>query len=104
MTYNLTKEERETFMNTTEADDYWDIYTDTPKYQRRLKKFADEFPELCKLIRSDSELGYTTWRVSKKHCDFKLKKPVSEERRQLSAELAKKYFRSSNKPLNQTKS
>ena len=96
MAYNLTKEERETFMNTTEADDFWDIYTDTPKYQRRLKKFADAYPELCKLIRKDPVLGFTTWRVSKKHCDIKLKKPQSEERRQLSAEIARKYLNASN--------
>lgn len=79
MSYNLTKEERETFMSTNEADNYWEIYTDTPKFQRRLKKFADEYPDLCKLIREDPELGATTWRVDKKHCDFKLKKPKSDE-------------------------
>jgi len=92
MSYNLTKEERETFFNTTEADDYWSIYTDTPMYQRRLKKYADAYPEFCKLVHSDPELGMTTWHVDKKHCDFTLKKPASEKKRRAAAENARKYF------------
>ena len=90
MSYNFTREERETFMNTTEADDYWDIYTDTPKYQRKLQKYAEEFPQWCKLVREDPELGYTTWRVDKKHFSFQLKKPRSEKQMQVSFENARK--------------
>ena len=104
MSYSLTKEERETFMSTNEADNYWEIYTDTPKFQRRLKKFADEYPDLCKLIREDPELGFTTWHVSKKHCDFRLTKPISERKRQASAENARKYFNRDRSPEKQSKS
>ena len=104
MSYNLTREERETIMNTTEADNYWDIYTDNAKYQRKLQKYAEQFPQWCKLVREDPELGFTTWKVDKKHFDFRLKKPVSEKRSQLSSEMARKYLASSDKKKKQSKS
>lgn len=104
MSYNLTKEERETFMSTNEADNYWEIYTDTPKFQRRLKKFADEYPDLCKLIREDPELGFTTWHVSKKAFVFRFQKPLSEKTRQMFSEHAKNKLAARKRAEKQSKS
>lgn len=89
MSYNLTREERETFINTSEADDYWDFYTDNAKYQKKLQKYAEQYPQWCRLISEDPELGFTTWRVDKKHFSFQLKKPRSEKQMQVSFDNAR---------------
>ena len=104
MLYNLTREERETIINTTEADDYWDVYTDTAKYVRRLKQYAEMYPDICKLIREDKEVGSAMYRIPKKYWDFRLKKPMSKERREHMAEVARARFSKENSLEKQSKS
>lgn len=104
MSYNLTREERETFINTSEADDYWDVYTDTAKYVRRLKQYAETYPDICKLIRENKESGSVTYRIPKKYWDFRLKKPMSNEEREHRAEVARARFSKENSLEKQSKS
>lgn len=91
MSHVLTREERETLINISEADSEWAVYTDTDKYKRRLQKFAEEFPQLCRLERRDKETGGVLYKVAKNSLDFKLKKPLSDAQRQSLSERALRH-------------
>ena len=84
----LTKYEKETIMLTNELDDYWEIYTYNSALKRKLKNFASEYPELCRL-REQTEEGSMTYRVKKDRVSVNLKKPVSEETKKKRSEAAK---------------
>ena len=56
-THRLLKEERETILLTSEADDTWDIYTFNTNLKNRLRKFAARHLDLCQLKEENKELG-----------------------------------------------
>lgn len=45
----LMKYEKETILRTSKGDKEYGIYTFDPILQRKLDKFAKEYPDLCKL-------------------------------------------------------
>ena len=84
----LTNYERETIINTNEADDFYSVYTFNSKLKRMMNEFAEQYPDLCQ--RTDkSEYGDETFWIKKKNFTVRPKKPISEERRQKLSEQAK---------------
>ena len=86
----LLKEERETILLTSEADDTWDIYTFNTDLKNRLRKFAARYPDLCKLKEENKELGSMTYAVQKSRVSIHLNSPQSEARRKAASEQAKR--------------
>ena len=86
----LTKEERETILQSTEADDSWEIYTFNTDLKNRLRKFAACYPELCVLEDENEELGCVTYSVQKPRVSIHLNPPQSEARRKAASENARK--------------
>ena len=86
----LEKFERETIISTSEADDVWNVYTFNRKLKNRLRKFAEENPEICVLKEENQKLGFEIYEVLKPSMIIRLNKPYSEERRNMARELAKR--------------
>lgn len=51
----LTKYEKETIILTNEGDDFWNVFTYNKKLQRKLKKFAEQYPENCRFKSQNNE-------------------------------------------------
>ena len=89
MPMHLTKYEKETILLTSEGDDVWEVYTFNPGLKRRLKEFAEKYPEQCHLRSSTAE-GSMTYVVDKARLSIRLTAPYSEERRDAAREAARK--------------
>lgn len=85
----LTKYEKETIILMNEGDSRMKVYTFNADLKRRLAKFAQRYPELCKLT-SSTEEGLETYEMDKSRLSFRLVPPYSEERRRAASEKAKK--------------
>ena len=88
---NVPKEERETILLFNEAEETATIYTFNTDLKRRLAKFADSHPDLCKLTVDDTEYGSVTYEIQKSRVSIRLVAPYSEERRKAASEYAKKH-------------
>lgn len=86
---NVPKEERETIILFNEADDIATIYTFNTNLKRRLAKFAESYPDLCKLTVDDTAYGSATYEIQKSRLSFRLVSPYSDERRKAASEYAK---------------
>lgn len=86
---NVPREERETILLFNEAEDTATIYTFNTDLKRRLAKFADNHPDLCKLTVDDTEYGSVTYEIQKSRVSIRLIAPYSEERRKAASEYAK---------------
>ena len=86
---NVPKEERETILLFNEAEDMATIYTFNTDLKRRLAKFAERFPELCRLTIDDTEYGSVTYEIQKSRVSLRFIAPYSEERRKSASENAK---------------
>ena len=51
----LSKYEKETIILTNEEDQYYSVYTFNQGLQKRLKNFAERYPECCYLSNSTKE-------------------------------------------------
>jgi len=87
----VPKEERETIVNFNEAEDLATIYTFNTNLKRRLAKFAEKYPNLCKLTENDIEYGSVTYEVQKSRVSIRLVPPYSEERRKAASTYAKSH-------------
>ena len=87
--HRLLKEERETILLTSEADDTWDIYTFNTDLKNRLRKFAARHPDLCQLKEENKELGCVSYTIQKSRVSIHLNSPQSEARRKAASERAK---------------
>ena len=85
------KQERETILLTSEADDTWQIYTFNTNLKKRLKNFMAQHPELCQMIREDREWGSETYLIQKSRVSIRLIAPYSEARRKAASEYARKH-------------
>ena len=52
----LSKYEKETIILTNEEDQYYSVYTYNQGLQKRLKNFAEKYPECCYLFNTTKEL------------------------------------------------
>ncbi len=85
----LPKEEQETILMTSEAEDSWEVYTFNSSLKKRLRSFAARYPGECALVEENSELGWVTYRVSKSCCTSHLSPPQSEARRRAASARAR---------------
>lgn len=95
----LTKYEKETILLTNEDDDFWDIYTFNTDLKNRLKKFAAQHPDLCKLKEENKALGCVSYVIQKSRVSIRLIAPYSEARRKAASEYAKKHGINSDKSV-----
>lgn len=88
-TNETAKYEKETIVLTNEGDTTVTVYTFNADLKRRLSKFAQQYPDLCRLV-SATEEGSVTDEIEKSRLSFRLVPPYSEERRKAAIENAKK--------------
>lgn len=86
----LSKLEKETIILTSEGDDMISIYTFNNTLKRRLKDYAEKYPEYAKFKCSTKE-GSATYVLKKSRVSIRLLSPISEERHKAASEYAKKY-------------
>ena len=84
----MRKKDKFTQIYFNEADPMMEIDTYNTDLKRRLSKFAEQFPELCRVTEIDS--GRMSFEIDKHRFSFKLTKPYSEERRQAIRKNAQK--------------
>jgi len=80
MRTGLKKWQKTTEIYFSEAKDPITISTFNTSLKNRLTEFANEYPELCRLV-SDDEIGCLTFEVNKDNFTFRVKKPPSDEKR-----------------------
>ena len=79
----LTKYEKETILRTSKGDKEYSIYTFDQALQRKLDKFAKDYPDLCKLTAETKE-GSKSYEIEK----TRLMAPWSEERKKNACKCA----------------
>ena len=75
----LSKYEKETIILTNEEDQYYSVYTFNQGLQKRLKNFAERYPECCYLSNSTKE-GSETYIIQKGRLSLNLRPPYSKDR------------------------
>lgn len=81
----LSKYEKETIILTNEEDQYYSVYTFNQKLQKRLKNFAEKYPECCYLCNTTKE-GSETYMIQKGRLSLHLRPPYEKERIQKASE------------------
>lgn len=89
--YKLTLAEKETIILWSEADDTVQIDTFSQKLINRLRKAKERCPELYRVDEPD-RYGGVYAEVPKKLVQISFREPISEERREQYARLAKERF------------
>ena len=76
----LSKEEKETILLTSEADETWDIYTCSVDFKNKLRRFASRYPENCKLKSENKEDGSVSYLVNKASVSIQLAPPSKKKK------------------------
>ena len=84
----MRKKDKFTQIYFNEADPMTEIDTYNADLKRRLRSFAAEYPDLCRIEEEDD--GRMSAVIDKHRFGFKLTAPYSEERKQEIREVAKK--------------
>lgn len=84
------KEERETIIRFDETEGPVVIYTFNADLKRRLKAFANKYPELCVKTAEDTEYGSMTYELEKTRLQIRFTAPYSTERRRNAGECVRK--------------
>ena len=74
----MRKSEKFTQIYFNEADLTMEITTHNTDLKKRLKRFAEEFPGLCRITEIDG--GKISFEIDKHRCSLRLTKPYSQER------------------------
>ena len=85
----MKKRDKTTSIFFNEADANTTVCTYNTKLKKRLAEFAEECPELCRLITSDDD-GYMEFEVNKDNFTFRCMKPPSDEKREKAREQMNK--------------
>ena len=91
----LTKYEKETILRTSKGDKEYSIFTYDPALQRKLDKFAKDYPDLCKL-KFETKEGSKSYEIEKTRVSIRLMAPMSEERKNASRERMSHYVNYEN--------
>lgn len=83
----MKKQQKFTQAYFNEADPMMEITTHNTDLKHRLCKFAEQYPELCRITEIDE--GRMSVEIDKRRCGFKLTTPYSEERRRAIREAGK---------------
>lgn len=89
MRTGLHKCDKTTDIYFDEASPIVTIRTHNTDLKKRLTNYARRFPDLCKIIDDDIELGYMSFEIEKGRFCFRLTAPYSVERRMAASEQAK---------------
>lgn len=84
----LTREERETILLTSMADDTWNLATYDPAVIRKFVKFSQEIEDACRVLVLDEELGYAEFEIPKKSMRLGVKRPRTEAQMEASRKRA----------------
>lgn len=85
----LTKEEKETYINTTEADKTASIYSNSTHWIQRMKKLMEQYPDKVKLEYEDA--NGASFIFPKSWMKVRPPREVSEEQRLAAAERLKAW-------------
>lgn len=89
MKTGLSKKQKTTAIFFDEEGDITEVMTHNTDLKNRLRKYASQYPDLCKQT-DDNEQGGLTFEIQKKRLSIKLTAPYTEERRKAASDLAKK--------------
>ena len=89
MRTGLKKWQKTTEIYFSEAKDPITISTFNTSLKNRLTDFANEYPELCRLV-ADDEMGCLTFEINKDNFTFRVMKPPSDEKREKAREQMNK--------------
>ena len=84
----MNKQQKYTQIYFNEADPMMEITTHNTDIKKRLQRFAEEFPELCRVTETDG--GCVSFEIDKRRCSLRLTKPYSEHRLKALREAAQK--------------
>ena len=91
----MKKRDKTTSIFFNEADANTTVCTYNTKLKNRLAEFAEECPELCRLITSDED-GYMEFEINKDNFTFRCMKPPSDEKREKAREQMNKLRNKNN--------
>ena len=74
----MNKQQKFTQIYFNEADPVMEITTHNTDLKKRLTRFAEEFPELCRVTEIDG--GKMSFDIDKRRCSLRLTKPYSQDR------------------------
>ena len=89
MKTGLTKKQKTTDVYYNAKDPLAEVYTHDTNLKKRMRKFAERYPELCQLTEDDGQ-GGLRFEIDKSRISIRLTAPYSEDRRKAASELAKK--------------
>jgi len=85
----MRKSQKETIVSFDESSELVNVFTHNTDLKKRLTKFAEDYPKLCRLT-DDNGIGGLAFEVDRKRFGFRLTAPYSDERKKAASELAKK--------------
>ena len=77
--------EKETIILTNEDDGFYDVYTFNQSLRKRLRSFAEKYPDDC-WLKGASEDGSETYMIRKGRLSLNLRPPYAKERIQKALE------------------
>ena len=83
-----TKKQKITEVYYNAKDPLAEVYTHDTKLKKRLRDYAEKYPELCQLTDDDGQ-GGLRFEIDKSRISIRLTAPYSEERRKRASERAK---------------
>lgn len=89
MIYRLTKYEKETVILYNQSNERVNITTYDPALRRKLKDYAEKYPELCRRLDKGKYPDYVEYEIEKDRLSVRFTPPYSEERKQAAAERAR---------------
>lgn len=89
MKTGLTKKQKVTEVYYNEKDPIAEVHTHDTNLKKRMRKFAEKYPELCKQTDDDGQ-GGLRFEIDKSRISIRLTAPYSDDRRKAASELAKK--------------
>ena len=89
MKTGLTKKQKVTEVYYNEKDPIAEVHTHDTNLKKRMRKFAEKYPELCKQTDDDGQ-GGLRFEIDKSRISIRLTAPYTDERRKAASELAKK--------------
>lgn len=85
----LTKKQKVTEVYYNTKDPTAEVYSRDTNLKKRMRKYAEKFPELCKQTDDDGQ-GGLRFKIDKSRISIRLTAPYSDDRRKAASELEKK--------------
>ena len=89
MKTGLTKKQKITEVYYNAKDPMAEVYTHDTNLKKRMRKYAEKYPEMCQQTDDDGQ-GGLRFEIDKSRISIRLTAPYSDDRRKAASELAKK--------------